>query len=156
MLCMKKHDERTHKQPRSNMPLQLLWSWGHKKRLWHFMQIISWGDFFMKCQSLFLGKKKKNSKLLSAIFWLLFFFFTPHASCYGNWNDSKYGQVPIYRANSVIAVAGSRNYSSRLQRLFIDCYHELQLTPFRNKIFLAIKCIQMSLSLSIYCHQFSI
>ena len=39
MLCIKKRDERTggrtegrtDEQPRSNMPSQLLWSWGHKK-----------------------------------------------------------------------------------------------------------------------------
>ena len=39
MLCIKKRnartdaltDGRTHKRPRSNMPLQLLRSWGHKK-----------------------------------------------------------------------------------------------------------------------------
>ena len=31
MLCIKKRDERTGERPRSNMPLQLLWSWGHNK-----------------------------------------------------------------------------------------------------------------------------
>ena len=39
IVCIKKRDERTDgrtdrrtdEQPRSNMPLQLLWSWGHKK-----------------------------------------------------------------------------------------------------------------------------
>ena len=41
MLCIKKRDERTDgrthrrtdEQPRSNMPLQLLWSWGHNQEV---------------------------------------------------------------------------------------------------------------------------
>ena len=30
MLCIKKRDDRKDERPRSNMPLQLLQSWGHK------------------------------------------------------------------------------------------------------------------------------
>ena len=49
MLCIKKRNGRTHgrtdghthKRPRSNMPLQLLRSWGHKKFKGYLSTVIS-------------------------------------------------------------------------------------------------------------------
>ena len=50
MLCIKKRDERTDgrtdEQPRSNMPLQLLRSWGHNNN-WNVLKVN--GKLERKC-----------------------------------------------------------------------------------------------------------
>ena len=120
-------DGRTDEQPRSNMPLQLLWSWGHNK--WN---IISAEEELSLHLHVTIFKAKMQLVLMQRQFYLAFFTNTASEGNMAMHMD-KVTRKNLYQVNMETVDAPISLYLMTIPRAFaIHCC--ILLCPMNNKL----------------------
>ena len=139
-------DGRTDEQPRSNMPLQLLWSWGHKNlvlRMFHMQFELSWPcGFREEIVWMFhhIWSWQATWKLIHNIFitWALLFLEWSRSICLAILEKSI--EFPVWFGHSLLAARATG---------FFSVYQQSVLRHEMCRLLWDVRCVQNDLNLRI-------
>ena len=102
----------------SRLHFEIFSIFSQKKRFWHFMHIVSYGDC-MKCPSLFSEKKKK--KFRGVIYWNFDPVYWALILCTLNWNTSLGYMLQDAPSSSNHLTVVTISYDNKYKTFWVTC-----------------------------------